>query len=215
MKKYFAQISSFILIASISACGTSEPEPKKKNLFGALKEFSENMEELAEKIEDNDGEFNTGEAIDHSVLQTYLPESISGYERDEPTSSSFAMQGFNVSSAEVKYTSDNGTVKIIITDYLAAASLYQMTSMMWTMGISIDSPEEKTKGYKFNDNKPGWLSFKKKNGDAIATAGVNGRIIVVVEASDQTDYENVKDILENMDLDGLSELNPSEDTASN
>lgn len=219
MKKYLIPILSITIIASINACGSPEPEPKKKNLFGALKELSESMEELAENmeenLEENNGTFNTGEAIDHSVLQTFLPESISGYSRNEPTSSSVSMQGFNVSSAEVEFTSDNGTVKVIITDYLAAASMYQMASMMWTMGISIDSPEEKTKGYKFNDTMPGWLSFKKKRGNAVATSGVNGRIIVVVEATEQTDYENVKEILENMDLEKLSELNATEDTASN
>lgn len=218
MKKLFTSLLSLALVATISSCGEKEEEVQEKNIFGAFKEFAEGMEDIAEEMEgndSNDGEFNMGGVIDHKELKAFLPTDVSGYETGETSSSSVKMQGMSIGAAKVEFTNGDEKITVIITDYFAAASMFKMASLVWKMGMEIDTPEEYAKSYDFDGKYSGWLSYEKNSNDASAACGINNRIILTIEATNQSDFERVKDIVESMDLEGISELGQSEDVASN
>lgn len=180
-----------------------ETEMEKKNPMAAFSEMAEGMKDMAEAMQNGEG----GEPIHYTELQAFLPTELPGYTTGEPSGETVKMQGFNVSSAEVEYTNDNGDyVKISIIDYLAAGALYNAASAMWAMGLEVDSSEEMAKGFTLGGDKNGWETFQKKSKDAEAVLGVNNRLIITVDADNQENTDYVKSVLKSMDLEGLSAL---------
>lgn len=207
--KYIAYLFSILLIASITACGGGSEEEEEievsKNPLQALMKMGQEMEKQAKLMEERQKDGNV-EAIHYEELYNYLPESISGYERGEPTGASIEAQGMSYSSAEVRYTSDDGDLKVVILDYYAAFGLYTMATSAWMAGIKIDTPEETASGVKFSDEAKGWQSFRKKSGKASIVLGIGSRFMLTVEADNQEDTEYVKEVVKSMDLDGLASL---------
>lgn len=217
MKKLITSVLSFALIVGVSSCGEKE-EVKKKSIFGAFKELAEEMEDMAEDMENNssgDGEFNMGIAINHKDLKAFLPTEMSGYKVSSTTSSSTNTEGLNVGMAEIIFSNDESEINVEIIDYFAAATMFKMASLVWKMGIEVDSDEEIAKSYVYEGDYTGWLNYDKMSHKAEAVCGINNRIIVTVGATNQDDYDRVVEIIESMDLDGISKLGQSEDVASN
>ena len=216
MKNLFKTTVIVIIAFGFVSCGGGEDvkeektaeEKIKDNPFGALQEMAENMEDVAKEMEEMAESFENGEGgtpIEHIVLQRYLPNEIEGYVTEDPEGATLDMQGFSVSNAEGEYTAENGDyVKVTIMDYFAAMSLYKMATAMWGSGIVIDSDDEYAKAFSINEDVNGWETFDKKNNKASVVAGIGNRLLVSIEANNQSGTEEVNEILTSMNLDGMA-----------
>ena len=216
MKKIIYTALPFALSLVFSACGGKKDQPEEQEIdkpnnpieaLNNLAKESENAQQEAEKkLADRRAKGDTL-ALNYEELMKYLPESIDGYTKGAPDGSSFNMPGASYSTANCSYTTEDGNrVKVTIIDYNQAYGLYTAATTMWAMGMSVDSPEQKAQGVKFEGNIGGWEEFRKKSGDATVTLGVGYRFWVQVEANNQKDCEWVKDVARKVDLTKLSEM---------
>lgn len=216
MKKLAYLTLPAIIALSLTACGskTEEPKevetPKPDNPIEALNNMAnetQNAQQEAEKkLAERRAKGDTL-AMPYAELMKYLPQSLDGYKRGEPDGASMNMPGTSYSSADVTFTNDKGEdVKVTIIDYNQAYALYTGATAMWAMGMSIDTPDEKAQGVKFENNIAGWEQFRKKSGDATVTLGVGYRFWVQVEADNQKDTEWVKSVAKMVDLNKLASM---------
>jgi len=144
-------------------------------------------------------------ALHYETLQGFLPQSLDGYEALEPDGATLNMRGMSYSSASIEFhNAVGGHVKITLMDYRTASQLYQMATMAWTHGVSIDTPEEQAKGIKVTENIGGWQSFKKKSGEATVILGIGNRFLLTVEADNQESAEAALNIAKSMNLEKLA-----------
>lgn len=213
MKKYLILLLAGGLSASVISCGGSEQKEdetkKPENPLEAIQEAANNMqsgtEDAQKKMEERKKKGDTL-AMKYEDLMKYLPDEISGYTKGEPTGTTVSMMGQSYSNAEVKYANGDNWVKVQIIDYNQAYSLYSSAAMMWTMGFSVDSPEEKAGSVKLQDNVAGWEVFKKKNKDAELTLGVGYRFWIHVKANKQENTDFIKGVAKDMDLSTLANM---------
>lgn len=145
-----------------------------------------------------------GEPIHYSDLEKFLPIAIEGYDMEDPEGTTLNMEGFSVSSATAEYTNaDGGYIRVSILDYNAARSVYKMSTAMWGMGITIDSDDEYAKSFSLNNDISGWESFEKINNKSNVAAGIGNRLLITIEANNQSDSEKTKDILALMNLKSM------------
>jgi len=207
MKKVYNLFVVTVLTFVFTSCGETEKAENKETSKDSLeksikdvKQATEDLENIAEGLKSVGG----GEPIHYKDLQKFLPQSIGGYQMEDPEGATLNMQGFSVSSADAEYTSDAGDyVRISILDYNAAISLFQMSTAMWKMGITIDSDDEYAKAFSLNNDVSGWETFDKRNNKANVVAGIGNRLLITVEANNQSDSEKAKDILASMNLKSM------------
>jgi len=206
MKKAFKIIVSVTLMVGLISCG-EEVVVEEEVTKDPVEDFSDKMDEAIKEMDQITGDIEFlegGEPIHYKYLQKFLPNSIDGYVSEDPEGTTLTMQGFSVSSAEAEYTSDNGDyVRVSILDYNAAMSVYQMSTAMWGMGITIDSDDEYAKSFTLNSEVNGWETFDKRNNKANVVAGIGNRLLITVVANNQTDTEKSKDILASMNLKSM------------
>jgi hypothetical protein len=212
MKTTFKLFSAALLSAALVSCGgkiDEEAEKPATNPLEALVQAGEEMEKAA-----NEGEAKMKErrakgdtlAMPYAELQKYLPR-VDGFKAEEPSGSNIDMPGMSYSSAEAKYTKDDGTwIKVTIVDYNQAYSLYSAATAMWAMGMSVDTPTEKAGGLKFEGDIGGWETFHKQNKVATVVLGVGSRFWVSVEGEKQEGTDFVKSVAKLIDLKKLSAL---------
>jgi len=145
------------------------------------------------------------EVMNYKDLQKYLPSSLSGYEAGEPDGQTMTMQGMSFSSASIEFTNEDDFVRIALIDYVAAASMYQMATAMWGMGMSIEDDEMIAKAVKWEDNIVGWEEFRKIDKEATLALGIGDRFFMTVEANNQSGTDFVKSVAKKMDLNGLAD----------
>lgn len=216
MKRIIYFVIPAALFFSISACGSKTEEVneedvnKTNNPLEALQNLEEESEnghaEAEKKLADRRAKGDTL-ALHYEELMKYLPGDIAGYKREEPDGTSMNQPGISFSSADVRYTNDKDEeIHITIIDYNQAYAMYTAATAMWAMGMSIDSPEQKAQGVKFEGEIGGWEEFNKKSGRTVLTLGVGYRFWVQVQADAQKDMENVKTIAKKIDLKKLAEM---------
>ena len=74
---------------------------------------------------------------------------------------------------------------------------------MWGKGITIDSDDTYAKSFSYNNEVSGWESFEKINNKANVTAGIGNRLLITIEANNQSDSEKSKDILALINLKSM------------
>ena len=217
MKKIFIILSASIFSFGLASCGGGKGEKteeekidKPSNPFEALANMGNEMKKgndaSQEKIKERRAKGDTV-AMPYADLMKYLPESIDGYKREEPDGATINMPGASYSSAEVVFKNDNGDrVKVQLLDYNAAYQMYSSITALWAMGMSVDTPEKKANGIKFEGDIGGWEEFGKKNKKAQITLGIGYRFWLQIEADNQEDTEFIKSIAKKMDLPKLSSL---------
>lgn len=214
MKKSILLAFPFCLAMAMTSCGGKAEEEKTEDikatdnpieaLENMANESQDAQDEAQKKIAARKAKGDTL-AMPYEDLMKYLPEKIDGYTKGEPDGASINMPGSSYSTAEAEYTNDKGErVKVTIVDYNQAYGLYSGLTAMWA--FSVDTPEEKSQGVKFDNNIGGWEQFQKKSGDATITLGVGYRFWVQVEADAQKDTEGVKSIAKMINLDKLASL---------
>jgi hypothetical protein len=216
MKKIAHITLSVLITCSLAACGGKSEDLKEEevekadNPLEALQNMAEEtnnaQKEADKKIADRRAKGDTL-ALHYEELMKYLPGDIAGYKRGEPDGASMNQPGSSFSSANVTYTNDkNEEIRVTIIDYNQAYGIYTAATAMWAMGITVDTPEEKSQGLKFDNGIGGWEQFQKKSGNTVVTLGVGYRFWVQVEAEAQKDTENAKNIAKMIDLKKLAEM---------
>jgi hypothetical protein len=123
---------------------------------------------------------------------------------EDPEGTTLNMAGFSVTSATAEYTSARGDyIRVSIFDYNAATSVYKTETAMWGKGITIDSDDEYAKSFSLNNELNGWESFEKINNKANVVVGIGNRLLITIEANNQSDAEKSKDILAFMNLKSM------------
>jgi len=146
-------------------------------------------------------------AMPYTDLEKFLPQSVDGYTAGQPTGASVNMGQMSYSTANVQFKKANGDmVKVTILDYNQAYQIYTQASLAWSMGMSVDSPNEKAESVKLDNTDGGWESFKKTSKQAQITVGVSNRFFVKAEANNQADVEMVKSVLKSVDLSKLASM---------
>lgn len=184
-------------------------DDKPKNGIEALAEMGEKMKEGAnaeKKVMEERKKKGDTLAMHYTELEKYLPESVDGYKKGEPTGATVNYMSASYSNAEVTFTKGNERVRVTILDYNQTYALYSMATMAWAMGMSIDSPDEKAGGIKLDNTNGGWETFHKKSHDAEVVLGVGYRFLVTVNASGQDNTDLVKSIAKSMNLSKLASL---------
>lgn len=203
---------SFLLgIATLVACGGNDKKEEdnidvEKNPMGALMKMGENMQKQAEKMEKQQEERKDAKAMHYEELMKYLPESVTGYEKEEPKGESVEMSGMSFSSANVRFTKGNDDINVTLLDYNAAMSMYSMATAMWASGFKIDNSEETAQSVSIADNINGWETFQKKSKNGSLVIGVNNRFLVTIEGNNQKNLDLFKEIAKSMDLKKLTAL---------
>jgi len=142
-----------------------------------------------------------GPVIKSSSFDNFLP-SINGYTAEKPNHIDMNMNGMIWSGIERNYSKENGHIKVTIFDYNYNQQLAQPFEMMRNMSIETD--KEVSKSETFN-GFPGWYSWNKESNDGKAMAFLNDRIFVIIEGND-CKVDDLKDILNKMDLSGIAKL---------
>ena len=210
MNKHFAYLLLCGFSLSLISCGgTTEKKEEEKpdNPLEALAKMGEEMKggtDDAKKKMDERRKKGDTLAMKYEDLMKYLPSEISGYTKGEPTGTSISMMGQSYSTAEVKFKNDKDWVKVQLIDYNQAYGLYSSAAMMWSMGFSVDSPEEKAGSVKLENNVAGWEVFKKKRKNAELTLGAGYRFWIHVEANNQESTDFVKSVAKSVDLTALA-----------
>jgi len=205
---YLLLLISFILYS----CGEKVKEAQNAlNVLESLAEAAENMEENIEKADEKRQErIERGDttAMHYEDLAEFLPNSIPGYEPEgEMDGNTTNMPGMSFSTVAQSYRNDAGDrINIAIIDYNAAYSMYNAAMAFYGTGLEIESTEEKIKGFAISDEVKGWEVFKKKTGDAELFAGVASRFYVTIDSRNQEDSEFIKEVLQSMPLDDMSDL---------
>lgn len=160
----------------------------------------------AEKLKERRAKGDTL-AMPYADLEKFLPQSVDGYKAEQPKGASVNMGQMSYSTADVTFKKDNGDmVKVTILDYNRAYQIYTQASLAWSMGMSVDSPNEKAETVKLDNTDGGWESYKKTSKQASITVGVSSRFFVKVEANNQADIEMVKSVAKSVDLSKLASL---------
>ncbi len=208
MKNLALLLLAFSIIL-LTACGDDKKEENidvEKNPLGALMKMGENMKENAEKMEQKTKDHKNAKAINYEELIKYLPESVSGYKRNEdPSGASMDMGEMSYSSAEVRFENEKGErINITLLDYNAAYSMYSMATAMWASGFKIDTSEELGQSINLGENINGWESFRKKQKNASVVLGIGDRFLLTIEGDNQKDCSFLKEVAESMDLKKLA-----------
>jgi hypothetical protein len=219
MKKTFVIISAFVFTFALSSCAGKKAGDEKvdeqsvdkpTNTLEGLANMGNEMEKgndaAQAKIKERRAKGDTL-AMPYADLQKYLPASVNGYTREEPDGESINMAGASYSTASVNFKKDNGdNIKVTLMDYNAAYGMYSSVTALWAMGMSVDSPEEKAEGVKFDGSIGGWEDYHKKTKDATITLGIGYRFWLEVEGTNQDGVDFVKSVAKTMDLSKLDNL---------
>lgn len=199
-------------IVLLGSCGKKAKEAAEA--LSALENMAtvgKNMEKEVEKLENKYKERRErGDtlAMHYEDLANFLPISTHGFEPDgDLDGNTTNMMGMSYSNVRQRYAdSDGNSLTIEIIDYNAANSLFVAATAVYGTGMEIDNTDERMKGYKLSEDIKGWEVLKKKRNKASVFAGVVGRFFISIEAEGQNDTDGVKDILNAMNLNKMTEL---------
>ncbi len=205
------KLSAVMSMAALMACGGNEKKEEEnidveKNPMGALIKMGQNMQQQAKKMEKTQADRKDAKAMNYEELIKYLPQSVTGYTKEEPKGESVEMNGMSFSSAEVRFTKGNDDIKVTLLDYNAAMAMYSMATAMWASGFKIDNSEETSQSISIDENVNGWETIKKKSKDASLIVGVNDRFLLTIEGGNQKNLDLFKEIAKGMELKKLAGL---------
>lgn len=222
MKKVLTIVLLAVISFSLFSCGESAREKEERErkeraakfksvggALGALVKMGNGMGKAA-KISGEKRKLRRSKgdtlAMNYIDLQKFLPV-IDGYTMEDPGGGSVNMTGMSYSNAEGRYKKGKGeTIKVSIIDYNQAFALYSAATMVWSMGITIDTEYEKASGFKPEYSSGGWESFKKETKRSQVTLGISDRFFINIEAEKQENTDFVKEIAKSIDLKKLSEF---------
>ena len=195
--------------------GCKSPEQK------AAEDAAKNMAEASKKMEEatRSGTANIGDAmaamnaamtganagkkvetVDYKQLKDLLPESLPGMKRTNATGEKTSAMGMQVSNAEGRYSSDQGSsLTIKISDIGSLTGLAGMAAYAWA---ATDYDRESDNSYEKTTTFNGYKAHEKydkqsKSGELSALVG--NRFVVEAQGSD-VDMDAIKAALGKVDL---------------
>jgi len=182
-----------LVIVGLAACGGSDaPEPPQT--------VEQAMEQAAEMTKSaGDVEPVTG-----ATLAERLPESLAGFARGEVEHQDIAAMGMKMSSANARYTSDDGRVDVSLTDTGGASQIAPMTAA-WAM---VEFDRTTSDGYERTVRFEGYKGHEKLSGGSgrartELTLLLGERIVLQLQGSGIT-MDQLKDVARAMDLRALA-----------
>lgn len=140
--------------------------------------------------------------LHHTALAKHLPSSVKGYTADgEVEGATLETNGASYSTVAQEYKKGNLELNLTLIDYSEAEQLYQATTMPWSMGMSIDTNDEKANGVDINGFK-GWEVYQKKDKEASIILGVHNHYIFSAQCTDCT-TEVLRSIVKSLNLSTL------------
>jgi hypothetical protein len=213
--------AGFLLLSVGLVLTTACKSPEQKAAEDAAKQMqaaSKQMEEAAKKGNLGDAMAamgaavsgaNTGkkvETVDYKELKALLPESLPGMKRTNATGEKTSAMGMQISNAEGRYSSDDGSsLTIKITDIGSLTGLAGMAAYAWArvdVDRESDTGYEKTtvfKGYKSHEK------YDKQNKSGEISVLVADRFVVEADGNN-VDIDAIKHALDNVDLGKLNSM---------
>ncbi|WP_461042994.1 transposase [Spirosoma harenae] len=199
---------AFLLPALLlTGCGSSkekEEEEKKDEesvsalgAMGAVKDMVAQAEELQKN--------GPVETVDFRKLKELLPEDVDGLKRKEATGEKNGAAGFVISTAEGKYSNEDGSESIELDIVDGGGSAMMIGLAAWSM-VEVDKETEH--GYEKTTKMGDYKAFEKydndtKNGEIDVL--VNKRFIISAKGHGVS-MDKIKAALEDIDLDKLANL---------
>ena len=193
------------LLSSCEACQKAkETANNMESLAKAGQEMAKTAESSTKRMEERKAKGDTL-AMPYKDLQAFLP-SIGGYEKDgNPEGQAMNMTGLSYSTTTQKYKKGDSNIKVSITDYNAAYSMFMGVTAMMNAGFSVENDEELTHGVDLGiTDVKGFETVKKKQKNATLLVAVADRFFVSLEGENMDNSDALKEIAKNMDLKALA-----------
>lgn len=207
-----------LVLIIVSSCGGNQKEEneqlKKENVNeekeqssqdkNSFEGYAENMQKMAEQMMGGDSDTEPVPPVSFKILINYLPESISGLNRQKPEGESTTMGNFSHSTANVTFNDEEYTksAEITINDFALISALYMPYKMMFNMKYEKETSDGYEKSLKIGDF-PAFEKWNEENSDNELTVLVGDRFLVEVKTSGLGEG-SAKSIAESMDLSGLA-----------
>jgi hypothetical protein len=181
----------------LSNCGGKKAEEEEK--AKTVSDMVENITKEAEKMSNE----KPKEVVDAKLLKELLPTNADGMARKEASSEKTGVMGFDISTAEGRYSDDNSSIEVNIVDVAGTGALMGMAA--WSM---IEMDKENEDGYekttKYKDNKA-YEKYNSKNKDGEIAVIVASRFVVTVKGNN-VEMSKIKSTLDDIDLGKLEDL---------
>lgn len=142
-------------------------------------------------------------AVDHKILEKFLPGKITGFLRLEPTGVTSKFNGLAFSTCEVLFTSSSGTtISVQILDYAGIDELYAPYDSWINSNVNIEDEEGFVHTIKIK-NFPAFESYQKKLKTAQYSVIVGNRIIVDVNGTEVDDFNILRKVINSINLNDL------------
>ena len=186
-------------------CGGNKEEEEKKDdesvsalgAMGALKDMAAQAQEMQKK--------GPVETVDFRTLKELLPADADGLARKEATGEKNGAAGFTVSTANGKYSNEDGseTIELSIIDGGGSAMMIGLAA--WSM-IEVDKETENgyEKTSKMGDNKS-YEKYDNSSKDGELSVLVNKRFIISAKGHGVS-MDKIKGVVEDINLDKLGDL---------
>ena len=146
------------------------------------------------------------ETVSYQELKALLPESLPGMKRTDATGEKSSAMGMQVSNAEGRYRSDEGSSATIkITDIGSMTGLAGMTAYAWA---KVDIDRESDTGYEKTTTFNGYKAhekYDKQNKSGEISVLVGDRFVVEVDGRG-VDIDAIKSTLGKVDLGKLNSM---------
>ncbi|MDJ1468723.1 hypothetical protein QNI19_21775 [Cytophagaceae bacterium DM2B3-1] len=141
-------------------------------------------------------------ALPGKELLRLLPNCIASYQPSGTSGSSLiSLMGSKYRVAEQTYKKDKKTLKVSITDYNGAYTLYNVATATFASGVAIDNNEQIVRPIALPSKEAkGWETFDKQSNKATVFVGIGERFLITIEATDQPNPQDLEKIVEGLDL---------------
>jgi len=144
------------------------------------------------------------EPVNFKQLLPLVTVKLPGWEMEgDPRGSTMKNPGFTFSEVEASYKQGDKTLVIRIMDNPQAAMAFM--AMGYAQGMVMESTEETIKGVKISDC-PGIETFRPKEKEAKIDLITANRFMVTMEGQGFDNAEELKNLLQHVDLAKLAEL---------
>lgn len=140
--------------------------------------------------------------LHHSELAKFLPITVKDYTAEgDVEGATIEASGSSYSTVSQDYEKDDLTLNLTLIDYSEAGEIYQATTMPWSLGMSIDTNEERANGVQV-DGFTGWEVYHKIDKDASIVLGIYERYIFAAQCTD-CDAQFLKEVIQSLNLKDL------------
>lgn len=148
--------------------------------------------------------------VSHKRFVKFLPDSVSGFPYTLDDGNTFRTKSISYSEASRAYFMDDSRddfFEVIISDHSADSNMMRTLVQLFNAADGVDFEGEWDQRVILGDTTQlAWISYSSETRIAAATAIVDLRYMVKVEASEQKDANKVLEVLKSIPLDDLTGL---------